>query len=139
MTGTQAITSASATTRRPAATHLREQPIPLASLQIRENQRIQENQGLPARESTAGKGSGFAHQTEGGWPAGVVKTAGGLCGLISLLLLTGCGLQPLQELLRQGHGATVDCLHGERAQTDGDELRCEDWAYVRQNYLKGGR
>jgi hypothetical protein len=59
-------------------------------------------------------------------------------GLITMLL-AGCSLQPLQELMRQGHGATVDCLHGERAQTDGDELRCEDWSYVRANYLKGGR
>ena len=55
------------------------------------------------------------------------------------VLLGGCSLQPLQELMRQGHSATVDCLHGERAQTDGDELRCEDWSYVRSNYLKGGR
>lgn len=36
--------------------------------------------------------------------------------------------------LVQGHTATVACLRGERAQTDGNELRCEDWAYVRQNY-----
>jgi hypothetical protein len=38
--------------------------------------------------------------------------------------------------LEQGHSATVDCLRGERAQTDGNELRCEDWTYVRQNYLQ---
>lgn len=37
--------------------------------------------------------------------------------------------------LLQGHEAMVSCLHGERAQTDGNELRCEDWSYVRQNYL----
>lgn len=36
--------------------------------------------------------------------------------------------------LLQGHTATVACLRGERAQTDGNELRCEDWTYVRQNY-----
>jgi hypothetical protein len=39
--------------------------------------------------------------------------------------------------LLQGHEAMVSCLHGERAQTDGNELRCEDWSYVRQNYLQG--
>ena len=33
-----------------------------------------------------------------------------------------------------GHRATVACLHGERAQTDGNELRCEEPAYVRDNY-----
>lgn len=33
-----------------------------------------------------------------------------------------------------GHRATVACLHGERAQTDGNELRCEELAYVRENY-----
>jgi hypothetical protein len=41
-----------------------------------------------------------------------------------------------QELIRQGHAATVDCLQGERAITGGDELRCEEWDYVRQNYFK---
>ena len=34
----------------------------------------------------------------------------------------------------EGHNATVACLHGERAQTDGNELRCEEQAYVEQNY-----
>ena len=34
----------------------------------------------------------------------------------------------------EGHRATVACLQGERAQTDGNELRCEDQAYVEQNY-----
>ncbi|SBO43589.1 hypothetical protein [Cyanobium sp. NIES-981] len=38
--------------------------------------------------------------------------------------------------LLQGHEAMVACLHGERAQTDGNALRCEDWSYVRQNYLQ---
>jgi hypothetical protein len=38
--------------------------------------------------------------------------------------------------LQLGHEAMVSCLHGERAQTDGNELRCEDWSYVRQNYLQ---
>jgi hypothetical protein len=33
-----------------------------------------------------------------------------------------------------GHQATVHCLRSERAQTDGSELRCEDWSYVQQNY-----
>ena len=36
-----------------------------------------------------------------------------------------------------GHRATVACLHGERAQTDGNELRCEELAYVRENYATG--
>ena len=35
---------------------------------------------------------------------------------------------------RVGHAATVRCLRGERALTDGDELRCEDWDYVSSNY-----
>lgn len=35
---------------------------------------------------------------------------------------------------QQGHRATVACLQGERAQTDGSELRCEEQAYVEQNY-----
>ena len=43
-----------------------------------------------------------------------------------------------QAALKQGwsagHRATVTCLQGERAQTDGNELRCEDPAYVEQNY-----
>lgn len=34
----------------------------------------------------------------------------------------------------QGHNATVACLQGERAQTDGNELRCEEQAYVEKNY-----
>jgi len=33
-----------------------------------------------------------------------------------------------------GHKATVACLRGERAQTDGNELRCEEQAYVQMNY-----
>lgn len=35
---------------------------------------------------------------------------------------------------REGHNATVACLHGERAQTDGNELRCEEQNYVEKNY-----
>ena len=54
--------------------------------------------------------------------------------------LGGCRFEALntakQELIRQGHAATVDCLQAERAITGGDELRCEEWDYVRQNYLK---
>jgi len=34
----------------------------------------------------------------------------------------------------EGHQSTVACLHGERAQTDGNELRCEEQAYVERNY-----
>ena len=33
-----------------------------------------------------------------------------------------------------GHAMTVRCLRGERAMSDGDELRCEDWSYVSNNY-----
>lgn len=51
--------------------------------------------------------------------------------------LGGCNLAPIQELIRQGHAATVECLQGERAITDGNELRCEEWAYVQSNYLRG--
>ena len=32
---------------------------------------------------------------------------------------------------QEGHAATVRCLRSERALTDGDELRCEDWNYVK--------
>jgi hypothetical protein len=35
---------------------------------------------------------------------------------------------------REGHRLTVRCLRGERAMTDGDELRCEAWTYVQDNY-----
>jgi hypothetical protein len=34
----------------------------------------------------------------------------------------------------EGHQSTVACLHGERAQTDGNELRCEEQTYVERNY-----
>jgi hypothetical protein len=49
----------------------------------------------------------------------------------------------LREAARQrgwgeGHSSTVACLQGERAQTDGSELRCEDQAYVQQNYAPAG-
>ena len=40
----------------------------------------------------------------------------------------------LKQGWSEGHRATVTCLKGERAQTDGNELRCEDQAYVEQNY-----
>lgn len=57
-----------------------------------------------------------------------------------MISLGGCRFEALntakQELIRQGHAATVDCLQGERAITGGDELRCEEWDYVRQNYFK---
>jgi hypothetical protein len=54
--------------------------------------------------------------------------------------LAGCRFDALNaaklELVRQGHAATVDCLQAERAITGGDELRCEEWTYVRDNYLR---
>ena len=53
--------------------------------------------------------------------------------------LGGCRFEALntakQELIRQGHAATVDCLQGERAITGRAEVRCEEWDYVRQNYF----
>lgn len=54
---------------------------------------------------------------------------------------TAAAAKALQDKARTnglvaGHTATVACLRGERAQTDGNELRCEDWAYVRQNYAR---
>ncbi|MCP9928557.1 hypothetical protein [Cyanobium sp. CH-040] len=55
------------------------------------------------------------------------------------LALTGCNLKTGEALMRQGHQAMVECQHGERAITDGDELRCEDWEYVRSNYLERRR
>ena len=50
--------------------------------------------------------------------------------------------QALKQLQQQahtagmvaGHQATVNCLRGERGQTDGSELRCEAWGYVQANY-----
>lgn len=68
---------------------------------------------------------------------------GGRGSLVALLALAlsvgGCAQppwrRPLEALMQQGHAATVECLLGERAITGGDELRCEDWAYVRDNYL----
>lgn len=41
--------------------------------------------------------------------------------------------------MRQGHQAMVECQHAERSITDGDELRCEDWNYVRSTYLDADR
>jgi hypothetical protein len=56
------------------------------------------------------------------------------------IALGGCRFNAMKmELVRQGHAATVDCLQAERAITDGDELRCEEWDYVRQTYLKPDR
>jgi hypothetical protein len=61
-------------------------------------------------------------------------------GLGAVLLtgaLAGCRFEAMNmELIRQGHAAMVDCLQGERAITGGDELRCEQWDYVRENYLR---
>jgi hypothetical protein len=65
--------------------------------------------------------------------------AAGVLAVI-LLGLAGCRFDALNaaklELVRQGHAATVDCLQAERAITGGDELRCEEWTYVRKNYLR---
>jgi len=81
-------------------------------------------------------------------------------GLLAPFLLTSCSLpgpnrsaqeqaarkaaeqaskQQLQQQARTagrvaGHQATVNCLRSERGQTDGSELRCEDWGYVQANY-----
>jgi hypothetical protein len=59
---------------------------------------------------------------------------------VTLVGLAGCRFDALNaaklELVRQGHAATVDCLQAERAITGGDELRCEEWTYVRDNYLR---
>jgi hypothetical protein len=55
------------------------------------------------------------------------------------LALAGCDIDANEELMRQGHQAMVECQHGERSITGGDELRCEDWEYVRSNYLEAGR
>ncbi len=63
-----------------------------------------------------------------------------LASLLPLgMALGGCNARLNEELMRQGHQAMVECQHGERAVTDGDELRCEDWAYVRSNYLEASR
>jgi hypothetical protein len=63
-----------------------------------------------------------------------------LAGLLPLgVALGGCNTRVNEELMRQGHQAMVECQHGERAITEGDELRCEDWAYVRSNYLEASQ
>lgn len=63
-----------------------------------------------------------------------------LASLLPLgVALGGCNARVNEELMRQGHQAMVECQHGERAITDGDELRCEDWAYVRSNYLEASQ
>lgn len=36
----------------------------------------------------------------------------------------------------RGQKAMVRCLQSERALTDGNELRCEDWNVVREEFLK---
>ncbi|MBM5824464.1 MAG: hypothetical protein FJ054_03690 [Cyanobacteria bacterium M_surface_10_m2_119] len=72
-----------------------------------------------------------------GNPASPWSVLSRLALLASLALgLGACNLNAMQEVMRQGHAATIDCLQGERAITDGDELRCEDWRYVRENYLE---
>jgi hypothetical protein len=63
---------------------------------------------------------------------GAILAAGALA-----VALGGCRFDAMKlELIRQGHAATVDCLQAERAITGGDELRCEEWDYVRANYLR---
>ncbi|MFQ6538961.1 MULTISPECIES: hypothetical protein [Aphanothece] len=74
-------------------------------------------------------------------PAAPSLPQSGSGGAQSSLPKSGAGAQTAlaegsSRGLEQGHSATVDCLHGERAQTDGNELRCEDWTYVQQNYLQ---
>lgn len=73
----------------------------------------------------------------------LLPSVSGYCRLALLIGVStglgGCNLGAVQELMRQGHAATVDCLHGERAITGGDELRCEDWTFVRENYLSDGK
>ncbi len=64
------------------------------------------------------------------WPAW-------FCLLVPLsVALAGCDAKVNEALMRQGHQAMVECQHGERSITSGDELRCEDWDYVRSNYLE---
>lgn len=67
------------------------------------------------------------------WAAGLAL------GFPCFLALAGCDIKANEELMRQGHQAMVECQHGERSITGGDELRCEDWDYVRSNYLKANR
>lgn len=43
--------------------------------------------------------------------------------------------QALQDAER-GQQAMVQCLQSERALTDGNELRCEDWKVIRDEFLK---
>lgn len=68
--------------------------------------------------------------------------AAGLALLMSALLaptLAGCNRLrqgALEAVLRQGHAAAIDCLQGERARSDGDELRCNDWSFVEAHYLR---
>ncbi|MEX1323636.1 MAG: hypothetical protein AB1Z21_05495 [Synechococcaceae cyanobacterium] len=67
-------------------------------------------------------------------------TTAWLSGFLALAgTLAGCDARIGEALMRQGHQAMVECQHGERAITDGDELRCEDWEYVRSNYLEANR
>jgi|Wag4MinimDraft_19_1082662.scaffolds.fasta_scaffold04039_3 hypothetical protein len=54
--------------------------------------------------------------------------------------LSGCGQlrqAAVEALLRQGHAAAIDCLERERASANGDELRCNDWNYVKAHDLRG--
>lgn len=36
----------------------------------------------------------------------------------------------------RGQQAMVRCLQSERALTDGNELRCEDWTVIREEFLR---
>ena len=83
-------------------------------------------------------------QAPGPWPAQRRRAQQRARALVAALLplgmaLGGCNARLNEELIRQGHQAMVECQHGERAVTGGDELRCEDWAYVRSNYLEASR
>jgi hypothetical protein len=65
-----------------------------------------------------------------------------LCGAMLAPSLAGCNRLrqgAIEALLRQGHAAAIDCLQGERARSDGDELRCNDWSFVEERYLKANK
>ncbi len=92
----------------------------------------------PAASAPPGA-SGHAHRSR--TRAATASPAVLATGVLAIALgLGGCRFDALNaaklELVRQGHAATVDCLQAERGITDGDELRCEEWTYVRENYLR---
>jgi hypothetical protein len=105
-------------------------PRPVHSSAIAINQKLDPQ--AEVRSPMAGR------PAESGWIRAGRQVIGFLMIPLVSLAITGCDFRrrALEELLRQGHAATMDCLQGERARSDGDEIRCQDWRFVEMHYLR---